>query len=64
MTIQVQIHNADEHRAIEVTQVDFDRNGNPPSHHLSETIGPKGTRTFYVHLLRELHISEKDPDHA
>lgn len=64
MTIEVRVTNQDERRTVIVRTVEYEGplRGQGNSHTSLDTeIEPRGSRQFYVHLLREIRVSEKTP---
>lgn len=63
MTIKVQIANEDTTRILEVTQLEYERGQFSALSYPRDIVqlGPGESRTFYVHLLRELRVTEKTP---
>lgn len=63
MTIKILIKNEDETRSLEVVQREYERGDRTVTQKYSEkmTIKPGESRSYYVHLLRDLVVSEKNP---
>ena len=63
MTISVQVRNEDTTRVVEVEELHFERGGSGAKSFPREVtqLQPGEARTFYVHLLKELRISERTP---
>ena len=62
MTIEVSICNKDDHKSIEVTTVEYDRDrGHAKYISPPVEIKPHNTMTWHVHLLRDLQIREVKP---
>jgi hypothetical protein len=63
MTIQVTITNSDTSgRAVMVHEVDIDKSSGARKVSSKVRLAKGQTRSFYIHLLRDLNVSEDDPD--
>jgi hypothetical protein len=61
MTIAVTIENQDDKRSIVVEEYQIDKARMVKSLSTGLVLRPRERRTFYVHLLKDLHIKEKEP---
>jgi len=64
MTIEVRVTNKDDRRTVVVRTVEYEGplRGQGNSHTSFDCdINPGESRTFHVHLLREIRVSEKTP---
>lgn len=64
MTIQVQICNNEPAggRSLVVQETHFDKETQSRRLYNKIELGPGESRTFYVHLLKELQVSEAHPE--
>ena len=61
MTIEVRIENKDHARDVDVQILDLDKENGLLCKGEKRGIGPGCSQTFYVHLLRDLIVSERNP---
>lgn len=61
MTIEIQITNKDSTRSAQVVEVEYSKGVNQQVESAPRVIQPGGSATFYVHLLRDLQVSEVKP---
>jgi hypothetical protein len=61
MTIKVIITNDDSTKILSVTTVEFQKGTSARSDVSSQLIDPGKSASFYVHMLRDLRVSEGPP---
>lgn len=62
MTIRVEVTNKDDERRVDIQQLELSTDGTPPKASERVILEPGESRSFYIHLLRELRVAEMHPD--